>query len=335
MPDTKKYKVKTLSSFWIFLVVTVLLITSGKCAKNGTTAPLNTDTLTDQPALDGRLIFHSYSCYSCNDSRLLMYDFKKKSLTVLSSDAWGIKNPMNAHFSPDGSTIVFMGITTAGGWDIFRWKIGSSDLPKNLTVSFGNTRDEDPKYSFDGSKIVFKQNGVMKMIDTRGNILNTFVVPNSETSMPYFAKGDSILLYSGNETSGSTTDIYKLSLNNSSVQVLSGNSGVSEYYPVTKNDSSFLFARWVSSTDHHDQIYLGFLNGKTPQNLSFNETTADFSDPFPATERYIFVSSTKTGGYGGYDLYIADAVTGKKWSLSLYYGYINTSKEELGACYTQ
>lgn len=289
---------------------------------------------TDQPALQGRLIFHSYSCYSCNDSKLILYDFKQKQLSVI-SDSWNITNPMNAHFSPDGKSIVFMAIASATGWDIFRWRIGSTQMPQNLTASFGNTRDEDPKYSFDGLKIVFKQNGIMKEIDTAGHILNSFTVPNTEASMPYFAKGDSVILYSGNESGGTTSDIYKLSLHTGSVMLLAANKAVEEYYPIVRDDTSFLFTRWYSASDHNDQVYLGFLDGRLAQRLSVNEAGANFSDAYPVNDRYIILSSTKNGGVGGYDLYVADIVTGKKWSLDLYQRGMNTAREELGACYIQ
>ncbi|MFT3844284.1 MAG: hypothetical protein QM725_04470 [Lacibacter sp.] len=324
---------KALFSFWVLLGVTVILIISGKCSKSNSQS-ISPEFISDQPALQGRLIFHSYSCYSCNDSKLILYDFKQKKLSVI-SDSWNITNPMNAHFSPDGKSIVFMGIASTTGWDIFRWRIGSDKAPQNLTSSFGNTRDEDPKYSFDGLKIIFKQNGIIKEIDTAGHILNSFTLPNSEASMPYYAKGDSVILYSGNESGGKTSDIYKLSLHSGSVLLVAGNKGVEEYYPIVRDDTSFLFTRWYSVSDYNDQVYLGFLDGRSAQRLSVNETGANFSDPFPVNDRYIILSSTKNSGVGGYDLYLADIVTGKKWSLDLYQKGINSTKEELGVSYIQ
>ena len=34
------------------------------------------------------------------------------------------------------------------------------------------------------------------------------------------------------------------------------------------------------------------------------------------------------------DLYLADKITGKKWSLNLYNPYINSANNELGGCYS-
>jgi len=316
----------------------LLLCSIGACSCSKTTAglPVSADTTrNDQPALSGRLIFHSYSCYNCNDAKLYLYDFSGNTLQLLSS-GWSISNAMNAHVAATHPTMVFMG-KPAGvdNWDVFLWHIGSVVAPKNLTAAFGNTRDEDPKFSSDGSRIVFKQNGIMKEMDTLGNILHTFTVPQSEASMPYYAKGDSIIIYSGNEVSGNTADIYQLSIATNTIRPLSSLPAVEEYYPIARDDSSFFFTRWYSAGNQNDQVYLGFLNGRISERLPFNETDQNYSDAFPANSRYVILSSTRPGGKGSYDLYVADMITGKRWSLSLYNAGINTGGNELGACYFQ
>lgn len=320
----------------IVMLFLCTIIGACSCSKTSGNLPVSSDTTNnDQPALMGRLIFHSYSCYDCNDSKLYSYDFSINQLKLLSGN-WHISNAMNAHFSPDGHTIVFMG-KPAGvdNWDVFSWNTGSAAEPGNLTAAFGNTRDEDPKFSTDGSRIVFKQNGIMKEMDTLGNIQRTFSVPQREGSMPYYAKGDSVILYSGSEASGNTADIYRLSVATNTVQPVSALPGVEEYYPIAKDDTSFLFTRWFSAGNHNDQVYVGFLNGSATQRLPFNETDQNYSDAYPVDSRYVIISSTRPGGKGSYDLYVADIVTGKKWSLSLYHPAINTAGNELGACYLE
>ena len=60
-------------------------------------------------------------------------------------------------FSPDGKKITFMGIgKDTNTWDIFLYDLTQAAAPINLTAT-GNTRDEDPKFSPDGKRIVFKQ----------------------------------------------------------------------------------------------------------------------------------------------------------------------------------
>lgn len=286
-----------------------------------------------QPALSGRLIFHSYSCYTCNDSKLYLYDFAANKLTLL-SNSWNITNTMNAHFSPDGKRIVFMGTPgNSTNWDIFIWRIESASQPANLTSAFGAVRDEDPKFSNDGNKIVFKQNGKMKEMDTLGNIIRTFTVTHTEASMPYYVMGDSAVIYSGNESTGTTADIYKISLTSNIIQPLSALPGVEEYYPIVRDDTSFLFTRWYSATNRNDQVYMGYFNGKTFQRLPFNESDQNYSDAYPVNSKYVILSSTRPEGRGAYDLYVADIVTGNKWSLGLYNNGINSVNNELGAGY--
>lgn len=319
-------------------MVMLFLSSIGACSCSKTTVnlPVSSDTtLKDQPALTGRLIFHSYSCYNCNDSKLYLYDFSTNQLRLLGTN-WSISNAMNAHFSAAGKKMVFMGKPAgADNWDIFSWNIESVAPPENLTASFGNTRDEDPKFSSDGSRIVFKQNGIVKEMDTLGNILRTFAVPQAEASMPYYAKGDSVIFYAGSETSGNTTDIYRFSITTNTVQPLSSFAGIEEYYPIARDDTSFFFTRWFSAGNQNDQVYMGFLNGRVNQRLAFNEPDQNYSDAFPVNGRYVMLSSTRPGGKGSYDLYVADLITGSKWSLSLYNSGINTAGNELGACYIE
>lgn len=320
---------------YVFGLFFLVVLISDACSRSAVKplAPADSTGVT-QPALSGRLLFHSYSCYSCNDSKLYLYDFAARTLSVL-SNGWAISNTMNAHFSPGGKSIVFMGTPQASdNWDVFIWRIGSATQPVNLTSKFGTSRDEDPKFSTDGSKIIFKQNGQMKEMDTLGNILNSISVAQREASMPYYVKGDTSVLYAGNEATGTTADIYRVSLITGFVYALSSLASVEEYYPIARDDTSFLFTRWYSSANHNDQVYMGYLNGKTSLRLPFNESDQNYSDAFPVNHQYVILSSTRPGGKGSYDLYLADILTGERWSLSSYHVGINSTGNELGACYS-
>jgi Tol biopolymer transport system component len=316
-------------------IIAAMITGMGTCSKKGLSSPPVIDTTVKiKPALSGRLIFHSYTCYSCNDSKLFLYDFASNTLSEISTN-WNIVNPMNGHFAPDGHKIVFMGMAgNTANWDIFLWKIGSTSPPVNLTSAYGNTRDEDPKFSHDGARIIFKQNGVLKEIDTTGNITRSFFVPQTEASMPYYGPGDSAILYSGSESSGATADIFIYIISSGVVTPLSNLPSVEEYYPITIDDTSFLFTRWVSSTNQNDQVYKGYFSGRQSQRLIFSEQDQNYSDAYPVNAQYIIFSSTRPGGKGEYDLYVADINSGYKWSLSLYNEAINSSKNELGACYS-
>jgi len=310
--------------------IALMSCTNKDNGNNNPVLPVDTSDL-NLPQVLGKLVYHTYSCYSCNDSRLSLFDFNTKQLIFLSKN-WGITNPMNAHISPDGKKIVFMGIAS-GNWDIFTYRLGSVAQPNNLT-SNSTARDEDPKFSPDGSKIVFKRNGILKEMDTTGLVLRTISVPQSEASMPYYTNNGNGLLYAGSETGSSTLDIFLVSLSGGSTVALSSLPNVEEYYPIARDDSSFLFTRWNDQYNQNDQVYMGFYDNKPSIRLPFNQTNSNFSDAFPINEHMVVLSSTKSGGSGQYDLYIADIKNGKIWSLSLYNSNVNTSMNELGACYS-
>ncbi|MBX9808317.1 MAG: hypothetical protein K2X95_11030 [Flavobacteriaceae bacterium] len=260
---------------------------------------------------------------------MFLYNFSTNERTVLSQN-WTIANPMNAHFSPDGTKIVFMGISKINNnWDIFIYTLGTNIQPTNLTQnSLG--RDEDPKFSFDGTKIVYKTNGILKEMDTFGTVLKTFTDISSEASMPYYTTDGKSILYSGKEFNHSTADIIKYTILDGATQPLATMENINEYYPIVIDANTFLFSRSTTS----DQVYLGYFDGTRALKLPFNESDSDFSDAYPVDSHTVLLSSTKIGGSGAYDLYLADIISGKKWSLNLYNPYINSANNELGACYS-
>lgn len=283
-----------------------------------------------QPVLSGKMVYHTYSCYRCNDSNIFLYNFSTKERTILSQN-WTITNPMNAHFSPDGKKIVFMGISQINNtWDIYIYTLGSDVQPTNLTPN-SLERDEDPKFSFDGTKIIYKTNGILNEMNTSGTVLKTFTLPNVEASMPYYTIDGNSIIYSGNEKNNNdTADIIKYNILDGSTQALATMQNVNEYYPIVIDANTFLFTRSTTS----DQVYLGYFNGEKPVKLAFNETDSDFSDAYPVDDHTLLISCTRKGGKGAYDLFLMDMISGKKWSLDLYNSHINTPNNELGACYS-
>jgi Tol biopolymer transport system component len=313
---------------FLFLFILIVLFSCSSSSQNNPIPQIPVDN-TPQPVLTGKMVYHSYSCYNCNDSKMFLFNFSTNERTVLSQN-WTITNPMNAHFSPDGTKIVFMGVSqTTNSWDIFIYTLGTMSQPKNLTQNSVG-RDEDPKFSFDGTKIIYKTNGILKEMDTAGTILKTFTVPNSEASMPYYTTDGNSIVYSGNESKNATADIIKYNILDGTTQPLAKMVNSNEYYPIVIDADTFLFSQSTTS----DQVYLGYFNGTIAVRLPFNESDADFSDAYPVDSHTILLSSTRPGGLGEYDLYLADKITGKKWSLNLYNPYINSGNNELGGCYS-
>ena len=107
-----------------------------------------------------------------------------------------------------------------------------------------------------------------------------------------------------------------------------------EYYPITLDEDCFYYTQNYSPDNHADQLFKGWFDGRTSKYLPFNKSNADYSDAYPVSAGWLFLVSTRSGGKGQYDLYIANENSGSIYSLNTYNAKINTSLNELGPAYT-
>lgn len=277
------------------------------------------------PAIYGKLVFHRYSDYEAWDSRLYIYNFYTQQINSIGAN-WAINHSMNGHFSPDGKWLTFMGVQSGqhygDAWDIYVWRVGSSDQPINLTQG-NNQRDEDPKFLPDGQRIVFKQNGDLKIIRVLDKSIAA-VTSNgwaTEESMPYPLAATTQFVYAKGARSESR--IYMIDQSGAYDTKLTN---IASYYPVSWKNGEFLYSRWYSASNTHDQVYSYNTATKRSTRLPFNSPNVDTSDATPLDSRYLVVS--RHNGHS-YDLYIADSQSIDLWALP-----INSTLEELGADFT-
>lgn len=287
---------------------------------------------TERPMLKGKMVYHNYTSYSEEDSKMYLYDFATNKLQTISSGWTTVRHAMNGHFSNDGRTVTFMGIgTDTDSWDIFIYELGSGKQPENLTPK-GKFRDEDPKFSFDGSRICFKRDGQLSEIDVRTkNIRALSNYPDIDFGMPYYSVSGDRIVFGGSR--GSETFIGCWDIGESRMTTLYDKAGTTEYYPITIDGDSFYYTGHISATNPYDQLYIGYWDGREPQYLPFNKTNADYSDACPVSSGWLILCSTRQDSRGQYDLYIANCRSGAIYSLSDYNQAINTGLNELGASY--
>lgn len=291
------------------------------------------DTSSDQqqPVLKGRMVYHSYSSYNARDSRMFVYDFSTGENTEISRGWTALVNPMNGHFSPDGKLITFMAEgSDTGSWDIYLYDVTTGAQPVNLTPS-GSYRDEDPKFSFDGRKIVFKREDHLAEIGVEGGSVRILTPDQSDLSMPFYSTDGNKVVFGGGN--GTNSYIGLLDLTTSRITRLYDRTGVVEYYPVTIDATSFYYTAHVSADDNHDQLFKGFFDGSNCIAMAFNNARADYSDACPVSGGWLIFCSTRSGSQGGYDLYIGHEISGVIYSLNNYSSTINSSLNELGASY--
>ena len=303
------------------------------------------------PLEKGILCYHVYSKYlavpnqgDLIDGNIFLYNFENNLRENLTSGL-NVINAMNPDINPDGNTIVFMGIPKEKAneteWDnkdlywhrlranleIYKLELGSNKLTRLTNNSIA---DEDPRFSHDGSKIVFKQNDDIKIMNLNGKIKSNITSDGNtiEESMPFFNSNETKIVY----TQGAkvTSDIYLINSDGTGKTPIYNESNLSEYFPVYKDNSSFFYTRWVSTTDESDQIYLGDYSGNSTR-LSINQYTSDNSDAYPVGTDYLFFSSTRIGSKGGYDLYLGQISTGEVWSLNDL--DVNSTLNDLGSCF--
>ncbi len=268
----------------------------------------------------GWILWHSYSDYSALDSELFLRS-PDGSTETISGD---FIHAMNGSFGTSPEQMTFMAIDqTADEWDIFLRENGNI---VNLTQNSG-LRNEDPKFSPDGTSIVFKRghwdrsvDGFvydLALMDVATREVTMLTNDLAEEAMPCFSS-DGNYIYYASYTDG-IGSICRYDTGSGSTEIVYSDEGVTAYYPVVSGEELY-FTKWYSADNRCDQIVRMDENGVT--RLSVDSSEYDCSDACPTGTDSIIFSSTMNGGY---DLYFSDGEN--VFPLS----ELNTDKNELGA----
>lgn len=259
---------------------------------------------------EGWLLWHCYTSYEARDSRLLLRD-PDGTVTEICGD---FVHAMNGSFGTAPERITFMAIDRAADeWDIFLYDDG---IITNLTQNSG-FRNEDPKWSPDGTQIVFKRGhwdpaigGMvydLALLDVQTGEVTMLTHDSAEEAMPCFSE-DGMQLYYASYTDG-IGSICRMTPATGKTETIYAESGVTAYYPIFRNGLLY-FTRWYSADNRCDQILC--FDGEKAIRMAFNSECYDCSDacPLPAGMLY---SSTKNGGY---DLYYDDGSSSVRLDVS-------------------
>ncbi len=201
-------------------------------------------------------------------------------------------------FSPDGKTIFF----SIGNWPnrqimIIEYKNGAWTSPTVAPFSATRSADE-PSFSLDGNRVYYY----------------AYNAPNS-------VGGSDICFSEKHDTLWSSPVNLGSPLNSSS----------DEYHPCAVADSSLYF---ISSSGKvcRSQYTNGVYESRVTLPTIINDgLPASYLDPYVAPdESYLIFNSRRSGGYGGYDLYVSYKITGGSWTNPINLGKtINTSADDM------
>ena len=302
------------------------------------------------PKIKGKIVYHTYSNYFCRDSELYMVDLESGIKTWLSEDFETVTHTMNGTFSPDGKSIVFMGITNrfyGEEWDVFLYSLDDKNLI-NLTENNGY-RNEDPKFSPDGKCVVYKQGYWSEThnkmifdiweINVSTKVARAVTENIQEESMPYYSTDGKYIYYMRGE--GGNSEICKVHREGEKygVEIIFKEDGVQSYYPITYKDRVY-FAKWHQTNNKTDMLVI--LNkDENKSAVNFNSEYYNVSDSYPISDKLVIFSGTiPEDNKGGYDLYIGNIITGEIWSMDNYTSNttnhakkVNDNRHQLGVSY--
>ena len=294
-----------------------------------------TFTVTATPLdLQGRIAYHSYSAYLASpvdsvDGNVFVYDFTTTNNQRLTGSL-GVQNAMNPHFSPDGSRITFMAIPDSASRAYSSLEIYVYDLAEAQLVRLtqDSIADEDPKFAPNGGTIVFKRNGQVWTMSTDGSDGQQVTTTADEKSGPNYSPDGSRIVYWSD--AGSSADIWWMNADGSNPVKILGVADLQEYYPLFHDSNRILYTRWESASDPHDKVYEYSISTTQNERLQLNVTGVEDSDPFPITSTLIGFSSQRSGGKGGWDVYVGQSSNATYYAIS----QINSRHHDLGGAYS-
>lgn len=303
-------------SRWRSAVATAVAIVGCGCL-----APASISLGTSPFPVSGQLAYHCYSSYlaeplDADDGHIFLLALPEGVRTNLTAGL-PVENAMNPRFSPDGTKIAFMAIPrgvapprserTYGARGRFL-EIFVLDLPTGALARLTHNAipDEDPSYSPDGLRIIFKRAAQIWEMAADGARPRRLTFSAQEKSGPRYSPDGSHVTYW--EQAGPLADIWRSPLSGARASLVIGAAGVSEYYPLYRDAQTLLYVRWASVSDRHDKIYRHSLSTNTSEALCCNAPGADDSDPFVVDSEHIGFSSTRAAG--NYDIFLANERTG-------------------------
>jgi hypothetical protein len=308
----------------------------------------------------GKLVFHRYTTYETGDSQMFVVTFPDGTISDELGQTYGLCNPMNGIFSPNGNSLAVMaalrsgdsgdcGPTDRSKFDVYILDLTTPGQKQQVTQN--TFPDEDPQFSPAGDFILFKHNGHLAkwMVDSppfttcsplsQGSFC--FNAPSGEQSKPVMTTDDRVCYY---ESSGANADIFCFDLGsglggvditvNQNHTTAVAHPGINDSRPTIAMPYLY-YVRWRDQANTKNFIErkdLGNLAGLGDPTGFVRDTGADYTDPCSLPNDVLIFSSDVTG-IGGHDLFLAGFQSTDIQALDQVVPLVNTKLEELGASF--
>ncbi|MBE6877449.1 MAG: hypothetical protein E7496_12205, partial [Ruminococcus sp.] len=229
------------------------------------------------------------------------------------------RHAMNGSFGRFPHDIAFMAMDDdSDAWNLWLYN-AITRKSVNLTEHSG-FQCEDPKFSPDGRKLVFKRsrNGFFQLaeLDLHTKEITLLTEGGSENSMPCYSADGQWVYFSEMKQK-----IRRIHLQSRIIETVYSEPDTEAYYPICSGEKLY-FTKWISPENHRDCIMQYDKAGI--RFLGFDSPETDCSDVCPVDETHIIYSCTRNGSY---DLFCFDG----KDSVPL--TELNTDNDELGAVF--
>ena len=337
---------------WIYHAKSIALSSSDVNAivNNFRLSQINHKDTIQGPINTGRIAYHSYTEYDDDDGdgtysldgEIHIIDLDRESPYFIGEYMiWSnVDHAMNPRFSYDGKRIVFMGLPknnhpTDATWfealDIFMYDFEKDQLTNlSQAAGLGSSIDEDPTFSPDGTKVVFKRSRAdlweLSVADySLKKLTNTDSI--EESGPRYSPDGNWILFWVG---SGANSYIAKIPSSGGTTQVVVDNSpGIQDYFPSYWGSDRIIYTSWDNPQYYDDDIKIYNLSNSSDVFAAFN-TASDDSDPFSINDNIIGFSTNHYNPSGKWDLWYGNPLTGTAQRFE----FSNIDKHDLGGTYT-
>jgi hypothetical protein len=300
----------------------------------------------------GKLVYHHYSDYFAGDSEMWLVDFPSGKRGDELGQTYGLCNPLNGIFSPDGSKLVVGALPRDGDCqptDKAKLEVYILDLAhpgQKQQVTQNDLEDEDPQFSALGDYLVFKHDGHVAEWPVGDSLFTTCdALPegsycygaSGEQSKPVVTPDNKTICYYEAHLQDSDIYCFDRELGHSGASVddirmaASMHDGVNDSRPTF--DRNYLYYTRGRAVNNQvtfiARVPVDDLTGVGEPAAFCTDEASYYTDPCSLGSDLMMFASNQAG-LGGYDLFVGSYDSPHSVSLDHFAPGVNSAKNDFG-----